>query len=96
MPQYVILANWTEQGVRAAKDTVKRMAALRQAAEKLGARLKDFYWTMGQYDCVFVVEAPNDEAITSLNVQLGGLGNVRTSTLRAFNEAEMEQILKRA
>lgn len=95
MPQYVLLTNWTDQGIRAAKDTVKRVAAARQAFEKLGARIKDFYWTLGSYDCVVVVEAPSDEVMTTLGLQLGALGNVRTTTLRAFNEKEMEQILKK-
>src|SRR5437763_14744812 len=63
MAHYVMLANWTDQGVRAAKDTVKRVAAARQAFEKQGARIKDFYWTLGQYDCVISIEAPNDETV---------------------------------
>ena len=95
MAHYVILANWTDQGIRAAKDTVKRVAAARQAFEKQGARIKDFYWTLGQHDCVIVAEASNDETIAALGVQLGMLGNIRTSVLRAFNEPEMEQILKK-
>ena len=95
MAQYILLTNWTEQGVRAAKDTIKRVAAAKQAWEKFGVRIKDFYWTMGQYDCVVHCEAPNDEAITAACVQLGMVGNARTCTLRAFNESEMEQILKK-
>ena len=95
MAQYVLLTNWTDQGVRSAKDTVKRVAAARQAFEKAGARIKDFYWTLGQYDCVVTVEAPSDEVMTALGLQLGMLGNVRTTTLRAFDEREMEQIIKK-
>jgi uncharacterized protein with GYD domain len=95
MARYVLLLNWTEQGVKAAKDTVKRAAAVRQAFEKAGAHLKEVYWTLGQYDLVLTAEAPNDEVITALGVQAGMLGNVRTTTLRAFDEKEMEQILKK-
>jgi uncharacterized protein with GYD domain len=95
MANYVLLTNWTDQGARAAKDTVKRVAAARQSWEKLGVRIKEFYWTMGKHDCVVICEAPNDEAITAACVQLGALGNARTNTLRAFNESEMEQILKK-
>ena len=95
MAQYVLLTNWTDQGVRAAKDTIKRVAAAKQAWEKIGVRIKDFHWTLGQYDCVVICEAPNDEAMTAACIQLGGAGNARTCTLRAFSESEMEQILKK-
>jgi len=95
MAQYVLLTNWTDQGVRAAKDTVKRVAAARKAWEKLGVKIKDFYWTMGQYDCVVIVEAPDDETMTAACVQLCMLGNAKTQTLRAFGEAEMEKVLKK-
>ena len=95
MAQYVLLTNWTEQGVRAAKDTVKRVAAAKQAWEKFAVRIKEFYWTLGNHDCVVICEAPNDEAITAACIQLGTVGNARTQTLRAFNEGEMEQILKK-
>jgi uncharacterized protein with GYD domain len=95
MAQYVMLLNWTEQGVRAAKDTVKRAASARQAFEKAGCRMREIYWTLGNYDLVITADAPSDEAITALGLQLGALGNVRTTTLRAFGESEMEQILKK-
>ena len=93
MAQYVLLTNWTEQGVRAAKDTVKRVAAARQAFEKQGARIKDFYWTLGQYDQVCVFEAPDDETAASVLLSADILGNIRTQTLRAFTSTEMEKIL---
>lgn len=95
MAQYVMLLNWTDQGARAAKDTVKRAAAARQAFEKAGARVRDVFWTMGQYDVVITADAPNDETISALSMQLGALGNVRSCTLRAYDEKEIEQILKK-
>ncbi len=95
MARYIILLNWTEQGARGAKDTVKRAAAARQLFEKAGAKLSQCYWTLGQHDLVLVTEAPGDEVITALGIQLGMVGNVRSSTLRAFDEKEMEQILKK-
>src|SRR5262245_44430189 len=76
MARYVMLLNWTEQGVKNAKDTVKRAAAARQAFEKGGAQLREIYWTLGQYDLVLIAEAPSDESITALSIQLGALGNV--------------------
>jgi uncharacterized protein with GYD domain len=95
MAQYVMLLNWTEQGVRAGKDTLKRAAAARQAFEKAGCHMREIYWTLGKYDLVITADAPSDEVITALGLQMGMLGNVRTTTLRAFGEQEMEQILKR-
>lgn len=95
MAQYVMLLNWTEQGIKGAKDTVKRAAAARQAFEKAGARIRDIVWTMGQYDLVVFADAPNDETISALSFQLGALGNVRSTTLRAYDEREIEQIIKK-
>jgi uncharacterized protein with GYD domain len=93
MAQYVILLNWTDQGVRNAKDTVKRLAAARQAFEKGGAKLREGFYTIGSYDLVLLADAPNDEVIATLGLQVGMLGNVRTTIMRAFNESEMEKII---
>jgi uncharacterized protein with GYD domain len=95
MARYIMLLNWTEQGIKGAKETVKRARAAAAALEKAGAKLVQGFWTLGQYDLVLIVEAPNDETITALGLQIGMLGNVRSCTLRAFDEKEMEQILKK-
>jgi uncharacterized protein with GYD domain len=95
MARYVILCNWTEQGVKNAKETVKRARAAAGAFEKAGGKLNQVFWTLGQYDLVIIAEAPNDEALTAINVQLAMLGNIRSSTLRAFDEGEMEKILQK-
>ena len=95
MARYVMLLNWTDQGVKNAKDTVKRAAAARQAFEKAGAKVHQSLWTLGSYDLVLICEAPSDETVTALGLQIGALGNVRSTTLRAFDEQEMEQILKK-
>lgn len=93
MPKFVTLLNWTDQGIGNYKDTAKRAEAFGAAAQKLGAKLLDIYWTVGPYDLVAVVEAPDDETATALFLQLGGVGNVRTTTLRAFGREEMERII---
>jgi uncharacterized protein with GYD domain len=95
MARYVLLLNWTDQGIRAVKDTVKRATSARQMVEKMGGRVNDSVWTLGAYDLVLSVEAPDDETITAMAIKLATLGNVRTTTLRAFNESEMEKILKK-
>lgn len=96
MATYITLLNWTEQGVRAYKDTAKRSEDFSAALSKLGARLVDIYWTVGPYDLVCIVEAPDDETATAASLQLSGAGNVRTTTLRAFGREEMGRILAKA
>jgi uncharacterized protein with GYD domain len=93
MATYIILANFTEQGIRNVKDSPKRAQAFKDQAKKAGATVKEFYWTLGGYDIVLIIEAPDDQAITALGLSAGATGNVRTQTLRAFGEAEMTAIL---
>ena len=95
MATYLMLANFTDQGIRNVKDTVKRVEAFRGAAKKANANVKDFYWTLGQYDCALIIEAPDDATITGLALSVGALGNVRTQVLRAFSEKEITPILER-
>ncbi|MBL1113968.1 GYD domain-containing protein [Streptomyces sp. 110] len=93
MATYITLLNWTEQGVRAYKDTTKRTQDFVAALDKLGARLVDIYWTDGPYDLVCIVEAPDDETATAASLQLSALGNVRTTTLRAFGQEDMARVI---
>jgi uncharacterized protein with GYD domain len=95
MPRYVGLINWTDQGIRNYRDTVRRVEEGRAAAEQLGVRILDVYWTLARFDIVVVSEAPDDEAATAFLLQLGSLGNVRTETLRAFSADEMTRIIER-
>jgi uncharacterized protein with GYD domain len=95
MPIYVLLINWTDQGVRADRDTVGRREHADALAEKHGARIEYAYWTMGQYDIVAVIEAPDDESITAMVLELTAEGNVRTQTLRAFDHGQMQAIVQR-
>ncbi|MER5464579.1 GYD domain-containing protein [Streptomyces sp. NPDC002668] len=96
MPTYVTLLNWTDQGVRGYKDTPQRAEAFAAAARRLGAEVLNIYWTVGPYDLVAVVEAPDDETATAALLQVGGVGNVRTTTLRAFGREEMDRIIAKA
>lgn len=95
MPHYVVLVNWTEQGVRNAKETVQRTEQARQMVEELGGRMDTTFWTLGAYDVVSILEAPDDETATAAMLRLGGLGNVRTQTLRAFTAEEASEILEK-
>jgi uncharacterized protein with GYD domain len=95
MATYVVLANFTDQGVRNAKESPKRAEAFQEMAKKCGATVKDVYWTQGQYDVVTIVEAPDDMTVTALALSVGTLGNVRTQTLRAFSAADMTGIIEK-
>jgi uncharacterized protein with GYD domain len=90
---YIALINWTDQGIRDYKDTPARADAFATMLEGLGGKVRDLYWTIGAYDIVATVEAPDDETVTAAMLKVGSLGNIRTTTLRAFNRDELTAIL---
>ncbi len=94
MPAYLTLFNWTEQGIRNAKDIAKRAQAAREAWEAEGGRFIGIWWTFGQYDGFVVHEAPDDATANRLLLTTGMGGDVRTTTMRAFGEEEIEGILE--
>ena len=93
MPSYLSLINWTEQGAANVKDSPERLDAAKQAIEAAGGRMIFFYMTMGEYDIAMLIEAPNDEAATSVLLALGARGSIRTKTMRAFTEDEFRSIV---
>ena len=93
MATYVTLINFTDQGVRHVKDTPNRASAYKELATKLGCRLKEIWWTQGQYDVVSIIDAPDDASMTALAMSVGKLGFIRTQTLRAYSAAELAPIL---
>ena len=88
MATYLSLINWTDQGIRTVKDSPKRLEATKKALKKLGGDLKAFYMLQGHYDGVLIFDLPNEDAMTKFLLNTGSAGNVRTTTLRAFNEEE--------
>ena len=94
MHTYVWLVRFTDQGIRNVKETTKRAKSFKEMAEKKGVKVKEILWTMGRYDLVLVIDAPDDETISRLTLGLGMSGNVKTETLKAFSAQEMDQILK--
>jgi uncharacterized protein with GYD domain len=95
MPVYVGLAKWTDQGVKNAKDAVRRWEHGRTAIEQAGGRIIGTWWTQGQYDAVVVIEWPDDESASAARLAYAMAGNARTETLRAFTNEEMQRILDR-
>src|SRR5687767_7612560 len=95
MPRYVALMNWTDQGVRNAKDTVRRYEEASAALAAVGVTIETIFWTQGRYDIVSVAEAPDDETLATALLRLAGQGNLRTETLRAFSVEEMGRIAQK-
>jgi uncharacterized protein with GYD domain len=95
MPTFITLGNFTDQGIRSIKDSLKRADAVREAGKKFGVTMKDIHWTMGAYDVIVTFEAPNAEAITALALTVGMAGNVRSQTLRALDRSEMSAVLQK-
>lgn len=93
MATYIVLVNFTDQGIRNVKDTRKRADAYKEIAKKLGVTVKDTYWTLGEYDVIATLEAPDAATVTALNLSVSALGNVRTKTLAAFSANEIGGIL---
>jgi uncharacterized protein with GYD domain len=93
MPSYIHLIQFRDQGIRNIKDTVKRSDVAIAEAKKMGMKIVEEYWTMGAYDGVVIMEAPDDETMSAFILKVGSLGNVKGQTLRAFRRNEMEAIL---
>ena len=94
MPTYIGLVKLTEQGMRNVKETTKRAKSFREMAEQVGLKVRELLWSMGRYDLVLVIDAPNDETMSRVALRLGMLGNAKTETLKAFSAQEMDEILK--
>lgn len=93
MPTFILSLNWTDQGIRAVKDVPKRAEAARDLAKKVGVDIKEVYLTSGDRDLVVIVEAPNGDNVTKFALMLGSMGNVRTSTARAWPQSEFQKLI---
>ncbi len=93
MPTYIMLGNWTDQGIQNIKDSPRRIDAAKASAKGAGGEIKDAYMTLGSYDVVVVTEFPDDEAAATFSLVMSSRGNVRLATLKAFSEAEARKII---
>ena len=93
MATFITTMHFTEQGIKAVKDTCERAAAFQATAKKMGVKVTGMYWTLGAFDGVIVCEAPDEATATAALLHLGSLGNIRTQTARAFDATEMQKIL---
>jgi uncharacterized protein with GYD domain len=93
MPTYVTLLKYTEQGIKSIKESPTRLEKAKQALKSLGGELKSFHLVQGRYDAIVFAEAPNDEVLAKFALATSSQGNVRTETMRAFNEEEYRRIV---
>jgi uncharacterized protein with GYD domain len=93
MPTYVMLARWTDQGIRAISDNPRRVDTAKKALAEMGGQFRALYMTMGEYDLVGIYDAPDDAVAARFTLVLGRLGNVRTTSMKAFPEEAFRQII---
>ena len=93
MANYIMLGNFTEQGIKNVKETIQRVEAFKDMAEKAGVTVKEVFWCHGQFDTVAILDAPSTEAASALTLSVASLGNIRTQLRRAFTEDDMKGIL---
>ena len=96
MASYIGLINWADQGIRTFKDSPSRADAVRELSQGMGVTTKEIYWTIGSYDRVVIMDAPDEETLTAALLSIGAGGNVRTTTMRAFTQNEFAGIVARA
>ena len=94
MPTYILRSRYTQQGLEQVKDGPARVEAARKTLESLGGQLRSFHLTMGQYDAVAVIEAPDDEAVARFSIAIGSQGNVRIESMRAFDEDQFHSLVR--
>jgi uncharacterized protein with GYD domain len=93
MATFISTIKFTQQGIKGIDDSTKRAAALKAAAKKLGVKVTNIFWTLGEYDGLLILEAPDDKTAMTVLLHLAALGNVHTTTVRAFTAAEMDKIV---
>jgi uncharacterized protein with GYD domain len=86
MPNYVMLATWTDQGMRNIEDSPRRIDTARKSLEEMGGHFLSVFVTMGEYDLIISYDAPDDAVAARFSLLLGKLGNVRTNSMKAFSE----------
>ena len=93
MPTFICSLGWTEQGIKAVKDSPKRAKAARELAQKVGVEFKHVYMTSGDDDILLILETASGDNVGKFALALSSQGNVRTRTCRAWNEAEMQKLI---
>jgi uncharacterized protein with GYD domain len=95
MATYIVLGQFTDQGIRTVKNSSQRASQVAEMAKGMGCEMKEVFWTLGQYDIVAVIDAPDDQSFTAFGLALSSAGNVRTQSLRAFTKSELGSIMSK-
>jgi uncharacterized protein with GYD domain len=93
MTTYILMLNWTDQGIKSLRDSPKRLDAAKKSLQAMGGSFKEFYLTMGEYDMVAICQAPDDAVLARFVMTLGMGGSVRTRTLKAFPEFAYRELI---
>lgn len=93
MATFISTIQFSDQGMKEIRASCGRAAAFKSAVAEMEIEVKAIYWTMGPFDGVVVFDAPDDEAASAAMLYLGSFGNVHSQTARAYNAAEMADIL---
>jgi uncharacterized protein with GYD domain len=93
MPTFILSLNWTDQGIRGVKDAPKRSQAAKELAKKVGVEVKQIYLTSGEHDLLIIAESPSGDNVAKFALATGSLGNIRTSTARAWSESEFHKLI---
>ena len=89
MPTYVMLTNLTPEGVRTLKNNPNRVSEVNKEVEQIGAKVVSQYATLGQYEFVTIVEAPDDKTMAKVSVELGSRGTMTSETMAALPSEEL-------
>jgi len=84
MPTYVMLTNLTSEGVQTLKNNPNRVIEVNKEVEQLGVKVKDQWATLGQYDFITVIEAPDEKTMARVSLALGSRGTGRWETMVAI------------
>ncbi|HKO30304.1 MAG TPA: GYD domain-containing protein [Nitrospiraceae bacterium] len=93
MATYLMLLNWTDQGIKNIKESPKRLDSAKKLAQELGGEIKSVYMTQGNFDLALITDMPNDDKMASYVLKLGSFGSVRTTTLKAYSEDDYRKII---
>src|SRR5512139_4014899 len=88
MPYYIILSNLTDEGRRTIKQRPERIVEVNKEIEAMGVKVHKQYALLGMYDFVNIVEAPDNESVMKMSVELGSRGSVQMMTLPALSVEE--------
>lgn len=93
MPTYVMLTNLTSEGVKTIRNNPSRISEVNHEVEALGAKVVAQYTTLGQFDFITVIEAPSEEVMAKVSIEMGSRGTMKSQTLTALSAERLAEVL---